>query len=419
MTKGIALIFILILLTSCCKEENLDKNVIWSKNICGNQLIEYDGIGYPVYDHTVVFHSTPLPINNHYQTILYGLDTETGAEKWRLTNKDFFPKQNLQFSNSGCRYYQNKNIVIACDYVTNVEEERYIYAIDINAGKVLWIKELPQGYNEIGRLVRGEDKYAYIDATNSTTSHFSLLKIDIETGEYTSSLDLTNNELSTSITDRGTVISVSEFSDIYQNKDGDDLIALSINSLEKLRRDRWFMTLYVYNLTKKEKVYSVPVACEDSLLDTFFGRIFYHNGKIIVGKGAEVLCYDAFENKEAYWQHFIGRDGNDNMMQVLAHDDVALAFAIDTLYGYNINTGQKLYSVPAPGGDIASILDGIIYQRYKSDLGMRDPNTGTLLRRVATAKNEQAFSNARINGHDGKIFVHSYTHAFCIKAWGK
>ena len=50
---------------------------------------------------------------------------------------------------------------------------------------------------------------------------------------------------------------------------------------------------------------------------------------------------------------------------------------------------------------------------------MRDPYTGKELKRISTGKNEQAFSSSRPNGKDGKIFIHSYTDAYCIKAWGQ
>ena len=84
-----------------------------------------------------------------------------------------------------------------------------------------------------------------------------------------------------------------------------------------------------------------------------------------------------------------------------------------------MNTGKPIYHVEAAGGNDVAIIDGVIYQRESSDLQMRDPRTGKELKRVATPPNEQAFSSARPNGADGKIFIHSYTHAYCIKAWGK
>ena len=405
-------------LTACCKDESLNKNVIWTNRICGNDLIGDPGIGYPIYNNTVVFHSTPLPIYNNYQSILHGLDTKTGKEKWTLSNKDFLPKKNLQFANYDY-YYQYNNIVVGCDRVSEPTDERYIYAIDINAGKVLWVKELPSGYKEMGRLVRGMGKYAYVDATDRDISIFSLFKINIETGDYSAIMNLTNIDLPVSITNRGTVISACIFSDIYKNDIGDELIACSINSWDPIKTDRWFMALYVYNLSTQQKVYSIPVSCSDTLQDSFFGRLCYHNGKIIIGKGAEFLCFDAFEDKGALWQHNTGPLGNDNAMQVMGLDNLALGFTIDRLFAYDINTGNELYDVPAAGSNTAAVIDGIIYQRDHSDFQMRDPKTGKELERIATGRNEQAFSGSRPNGADGKIYVHTFTDAYCIKAWGK
>ena len=59
----------------------------------------YDGVGYPVYKNTVVFHSTPEPWGDIQESILHGLDIETGKERWRLSNKDFAPKKSLKFNN--------------------------------------------------------------------------------------------------------------------------------------------------------------------------------------------------------------------------------------------------------------------------------------------------------------------------------
>ena len=407
----------ILLLSSCisCKEEMVDSNVFWKNRICGNDMIGYPGIGYPIYNHTVIFHSTPLPINDNFQSILYGLDTETGKEKWRLTNTDFYPKKNLKFANYNY-YYQYNNIVVGSDFVIEPTDERYIYAIDIEAGKVLWVKELPAGYKEMGRLVRGMGKYAYVDATDRNTSRFSILKINIETGEYLQIMDLTNIDLPTTITKRGTVISSCTFSDIYKNNNGNELVACSINSWEPIKTDRWFMTLYIYNLSTQQKVYSIPVSCTDSLQDSFFGRVYFHNGKIIVGKGAEFLCYDAFEDKGVLWQHNTGSYANDNAMQVLGYDNLALGFTIDRLFAFDINTGKELYRVSANGSSTASIIDGILYDEDNNDFLMRDPKTGKELKRVSTGKNEQGFAGSRPNGTDGKIFVHTYTDAYCIKA---
>jgi len=417
MYRNLYILFLLTILTICCKDERLDKNIIWSNRICGNDMIGDPGIGYPVYNNTVVFHSTPLPIAGKYQSVLHGLDTKTGKEKWTLGNTDFLPKKNLQFANYDY-YYQYNNIVVCCDRVSEPTDERYIYAMDIDAGKVLWVKELPSGYKEMGRLVRGLGKYAYVDATDRKT-RFTLFKVDIETGEYSITLDLKNTDLPVSLTKINAKFDIFTFSDVYKNTTGDNQIALSINCASSTNNNRWFMTLYVYNLSTQQKIYSIPVSCSDTLQDSFFGRVYYHDGKIIVGKGAEFLCYNAFEDKGVLWQHNTGPYGNDNAMQVFGEDNLALGFTLDRLFAYDINTGSELYNVPAAGSNTANIIDGIIYQREHSDLQMRDPKTGKELKRIATGSNEQAFSSSRPNGADGKIFVHTYTDAYCIRAWGK
>ena len=393
----------------------VDKNVFWHTPLNQKSLIYDSGIGYPIYKNTVVFHSTPEPWGVH-ESILHGLDTETGKEKWRLTNKDFYPKKDIQFDNVDY-FYQNENIVVACDFVNDQTDERFAYAIDIDAGKVLWVKELPTGYTEMGRIVRGSGKYAYIDAADRY-SHFSLLRVDVETGELSNVLNITNEDLPISLQQFKPNFFICTFSDVYKNSAGDEFIALSLNGVSEKRKPL-LMSLYVYNLTKHQKAYTIPVACEDSLHDDAYGHLYYHNGKLIIGKGAEVLCFDAYEDKGAYWKHFLGTNGNDFAMQVFGYDNLALGFTVDRLFAFDINSGVKLYDVPAAGSNTANIIDGIIYQREHSDLQMRDPKTGKELKRVATGANEQAFSSSRPKGADGKILVHTYTDAYCIKAWGK
>ena len=408
----------ILLLTSCisCKDEMLNDNVFWKTPLNQKSLIYDSGLGYPIYKNTVVFHSTPVPYGAK-ESILHGLDTETGKEKWRLTNTDFYPKKSLQFDNVDY-YYQYNNIIVACDRVyKDPIAEHYAYAIDIDAGKVLWVKELPSGYTEMGRIVRGSGKNAYIDAADRY-SHFSLLRVNIETGELSNILNITNEDLPLSLQQFNPNFGICTFSDIYKNSSGDEFIALSLNGSSETRKP-FLMSLYVYNLTKQQKVYTIPVACEDSLHDEDYGRICYHDGKIIVGKGAEVLCYDAYEDKGVYWKHFLGTSGNDFAMQVFGYDNLGLGFTVDRLFAFDINTGVKLYDVPAAGSNTANIINGIIYQREHSDLQIRDSKTGKELKRIATGVNEQAFSSSRPNGADGKIFVHTYSDAYCIKAWEK
>ena len=407
----------ILLFSSCtsCKDELVVNNIFWHTPLNQKSLIYDSGLGYPTYKNTVVFHSTPIPYGT-VESILHGLDTETGKEKWRLTNKDFYPKKTLQFDNADY-YYQNDNIVVCSDFYYEQTREHFAYAIDIEAGKVLWVKELPTGYTEMGRIVRGSGKYAYIDAADRF-SHFSLLRVNIETGEVSNILNITNEELPSSLQQFKPSFRICTFSDVYKNSSGDEFIALSLNGASEVR-EPFLMTLYVYNLTKQQKVYTIPVACEDSLHDGDYGRICYHEGKIIVGKGNGVLCFDAFEDKGAQWKYFLGKDGNDFAMQVFGYDNLALGFTVDRLFAFDINTGVKLYDVPAAGSNTANLIGGIIYQREHSDLQMRDPRTGKELKRVATPPSAQAFSSSRPNGKDGKIFIHSYTDAYCIKAWGK
>ena len=135
----------ILLLSSCtsCNDDNIsvDNNIYWRNKICGKKLIFDVGAGYPVYKNTVVFHSTPEPWGDIRESILHGLDTETGKEKWRLTNADFAPKKSLDFSTT-FGTYQKENILIACDNVYLAmypNGERYIYGIDIEKGKVIWV----------------------------------------------------------------------------------------------------------------------------------------------------------------------------------------------------------------------------------------------------------------------------------------
>jgi len=419
----------ILLFSSCisCKEEMVDNNVYWKNRICGNDLIGDHGIGYPIYNNTVVFHSTPVAGDNDEQSVLYGLDTETGKEKWRLTNSDFYPKKDLQFNNVKY-YYQFKNIFVGADFqYKDFGKENYIYGIDIETGKVLWVKEFQSKGLQFGRMVRGIDKYAYVDYQKDNTE-FSLIKIDIETGVYSEVFTYTNQNLPTSIPEKN--LSFCEFSDIYKNTNNEEFIACCFDGYNSDRnRNKSYMTLLVYNLTKKQIVYSTYVNSTtlETEWDDVSGHICYNNGEILIGKGKNVYCYDAFIDKgNSNWQHTsilndgVGLgSGNDYVVQVLSFENILLAYCIDHLIAFDISTGKVMYNVPAAGTNDSALIDGIIYQREHSDLQMRDPKTGKELKRIATGRNEQAFSNSRPNGVDGKIYVHTYTDAYCIKAWGK
>jgi outer membrane protein assembly factor BamB len=405
------------LITACSIEEKLTDGVIWRSALNQKSLIYDVGLGYPTYKNNVVYHSTPVPWGTQ-ESILHGLDTETGKEKWRLSNNDFHPKKDLRF-NSFAYGYQRENVVIGCDSKGGIPTpECYAYAIDIESGKVLWVKPILTDYLQVGYSVKGMGKYAYIDAF--TDDIFSLLKVDIESGEISVPFKVAITDFPDEIKNQNPVFFNCYLAPIYKNSKGDDIVACSLMSRNLTRPNDLLVVLYVYNLTQNSKVYSTTITLKDGCN----ARINYHDGKILIGKYHTVYCYDAFENKK-YWEKSIilndgiGRgSGNDEIMQVMSFNNLALVYCVDKLVCFDLNTGLLKYNVSA-NDNTASIIDGIIYQREGSDLGMRDPNTGSLLKRIATGRDEQSFSSARPNGADGKIFVHTYTHAYCIKAWGK
>ena len=412
----------ILLLSSCtsCKDDNisLDNNIYWRNKICGKKLIFDDGVGYPVYKNTVVFHSTPEPWGDIQESILHGLDTETGKEKWRLTNADFEPKKDLRFYNT-FGTYQRDNILVASDEVytpTRPKGERYIYGIDIEKGKVLWITTMPIEYIRMGDLIRGAGKYAYVNADNHTKS--SLLRVDIETGELTSAIDVISTiDLPDEIIALNPIFSGFYFTDIYMNADGDEMVALSL--MPDLPDTPLMSVLYVYNLTKKSKVYTTTITMDGS---NFW--IYQLNGKLVMGSQKTAFCYNAFENKK-YWEKSVVLNdgvgfgsGNDEILQVMAYDNLALIFCVDRLVCFDINTGALKYNVIASHAQ-AKIVDGVMYNQDDNDLVMRDVYTGKVLKRYATGINEEGFARTRPNVVDGRVYIHSYTHAYCIKAWGR
>lgn len=417
--------YLLLLLSSCtsCKDDNVtDRSIIWENRICGKNMIYDVGIGYPVYKNTVVFHSTPEPWGIH-QSTLHGLDINTGTEKWQLTNVDFAPKKDLQFN---CTFgiFQKDNIVVACDNVYAAKGElidryeRYIYGIDIEKGKVLWIISFPNEYRRMGDMLKGTGQYAYVNANND--SKFSLLRVNIQTGELNSAISLTNNDLPEEIKSKNPVFFNCLFSTIYKNSNGDDIVACSLSSQHIGSPYDLLTTLYIYNLTQNTKVYSTSI----SLTAGSNSWIYYLNGKIIIGKSHTVYCYDAFENKK-YWEKSVilndgvgSGSGNDEILQVLGYDNSALVFCVDRLVCFDINTGAIKYNMLS-SHSAARVVDGVIYNENNNDLVMRDVYTGKILKRVATGKNEEGFASVRPNVVDGKVYIHNGTDAYCIKAWEK
>jgi outer membrane protein assembly factor BamB len=399
----------------------LDKDVYWKNKICGEKLIFDDGVGYPVYKNIVVFHSTPEPWSDTRESILYGLDTETGKEKWRLTNADFAPKKNLEFNNI-FGTFQSNNILIASDDVNTARNEsvekyeRYIFSIDIEEGEVLWVTPFPNEYRAMGNMIKGDGEYAFVNANNYNKC--SLLKVNTETGELSSAIDVVSNvDLPEDINALNPEFAGFYFTDIYQNNDGDDIVALSL--MPYIADEPYMSVLYVYNLTRRSKIYTTTVTMDGS---NFW--IYQLNGKLVMGSQKTAFCYDAFENKK-YWEKSVVLNdgvgfgsGNDEILQVMAYDNLALIFCVDRLVCFDIDNGVLKYNVLASHAQ-AKIVDGVIYNEDDSDLVMRDVYTGKVLKRYATGLSEEGFARTRPNVVDGKVYIHSYTHAYCIKAWGK
>lgn len=406
----------------------LNSDMFWSVALNQKSLIYDPGPGYPIYKNTVVFHSTPKPLDVVRESVLHGLDTRTGKEKWRLTNKDFYPKKDLRFD-SFEYYYQYNNILLLVDFVSfEIDRETFFYAIDIEKGKVIWVKEFPYKGLEFGRMTIGKDEYAYVDYQKDA-AEFSLIKVNVETGDFTEEFKFTQDNIPEAMPEKK--VDFSQMSQIYTDVSGDEYIAFSFNGYN-YDKDRFkvYMTLCVYNLTEKKIVYTKYVnnkALGENEWDDLTGKICYSNGNLLIGKGKTIYCYDAFKEEIVpKWEQStvlneeIGfGSGNNNITKVIVFENIGLVYCVDHLIGININTGKPIYNVPATGLTDMSILDGVIYQCDGSDLQMRDPRTGKELKRVSTPPNEQAFSSSRPNGADGKIFIHSYTHAYCIKAWGK
>jgi hypothetical protein len=222
-------------------------------------------------------------------------------------------------------------------------------------------------------------------------------------------------------------ISFCTFTDVYKAPNGDNLMGISVNCWDSTNHSYWDMVAVGYNLSENSKVFSSHIVSTDTVLGSFYGRLCYHDGKILIGKGRHVYCYDAFSDKGGpLWSSPVSMNdgvglgsGNDNVMQMFGYKNLLLAYCVDHLNAFDINTGKVVYNINGPGNNDAAIIDGILYQRWYSDLGMIDPNTGKLLKRVATPKDDQAFANSRPSGANGKIYLHSYTDAYCIKAWGK
>ncbi len=414
----------MLLVSSCtsCKDDiSLDKDVYWKNKICGEKLIFDDGVGYPVYKNIVVFHSTPEPWSDTRESILYGLDTETGKEKWRLTNADFAPKKNLEFNNI-FGTFQSNNILIASDDVNTARNEsvekyeRYIFSIDIEEGEVLWVTPFPNEYRAMGNMIKGDGEYAFVNANNYNKC--SLLKVNTETGELSSAIDVVSNvDLPEDINALNPEFAGFYFTDIYQNNDGDDIVALSL--MPYIADEPYMSVLYVYNLTRRSKIYTTTVTMDGS---NFW--IYQLNGKLVMGSQKTAFCYDAFENKK-YWEKSVVLNdgvgfgsGNDEILQVMAYDNLALIFCVDRLVCFDIDNGVLKYNVLASHAQ-AKIVDGVIYNEDDSDLVMRDVYTGKVLKRYATGLSEEGFARTRPNVVDGKVYIHSYTHAYCIKAWGK
>jgi outer membrane protein assembly factor BamB len=407
--------------TGCKEDFSVDKNIYWKNRICGKQQLFDVGVDYPVYNNTVVFHSTPEPWAEIRESILHGLDTETGKEKWRLTNTDFAPKKSLEFN---CTFgsYQKENILITCDNVNTSRNEfidkieKYIYGIDIEKGRVLWVKSFPNEYRKMGNMIKGSGDFAYVNANNYTKS--SLLRINTKTGELTSAIDLISYlDLPNEINLLNPEFAGFYFSNIYENSGGDDMVALSL--MLQLPNKPYISVLYVYNLSKSEKVYTTTVTMEGS---NFW--IYQLNGKLVLGSYKTAFCYDAFENRKLWERSVVLNDGigfgsgNDEILQVLAYDNRALIFCVDRLVCFDINTGVLKYNVPASHAR-AIVVDGVIYNEDNNDLVMRDVYTGKILKRVSTGINEEGFARTRPNVVDGKVYIHNGTDAYCIRAWRK
>lgn len=423
--KIVIVCFYVLLLSSCtsCNEDNIsfDNNIYWRNKICGKTMIFDVGAGYPVYKSTVVFHSTPEPWGDIPESILHGLDTETGKEKWRLTNADFAPKKSLEFNNI-FGTFQTNNILIASDDVNTARNEsvekyeRYIFSIDIEKGEVLWVTPFPNEYRAMGSMIKGDGEYAFVNANNYNKC--SLLKVNAETGELSAAIDVISNvDLPEDINALNPEFAGFYFTDIYQNNDGDDIVALSL--MPYIADKPYMSVLYVYNLTKRSKIYTTTVTMDGS---NFW--IYQLNGKLVMGSQRTAFCYDAFENKK-YWEKSVVLNdgigfgsGNDEILQVMAYDNLALIFCVDRLVCFDINTGALKYNVLSSHAQ-AEIVDGVIYNEDDSDLVMRDVYTGKVLKRYATGLNEEGFARTRPNVVDGRVYIHSYTHAYCIKAWGK
>ena len=158
---------------------------------------------------------------------------------------------------------------------------------------MIWVNEFKQKGYQFGRITVGKDKYAYVDFQKDTTE-FSLIKVDIETGNFSEIFKFTQADIPEAIPTKK--VDFSTMSKVYTDYLGNEYIALSFNGYN-YDEDRFkvYMTLCVYNLTEKKIVYIKYVnnkALGENEWDDLTGKICYSNGNLFIGKGKTIYCYD-------------------------------------------------------------------------------------------------------------------------------
>ncbi len=386
----------LVILVSSCMHSPTDAGtspaLVWKTPLAPRGVSEYQ-MHVISYNREII---VVVGVDSTGQQVLLGLDANTGKERWRWreyfstfeldTWIPFVWENYLVFGSGGRRY-----------------------CVDMATGRTVW--RMRDSYTNGSEFVRLFEPWQY--------SFIADIGGDTAVGKFACFVSDVHQPTPELLYQSDSMVGLC-LPAAYVNQNGEKVL-LFVEHDWKTRKDSGQLTsnsyLFCYRLSDNTTVYRVPYARTKNkgLVDNRPGVIY--NNRYYKDAGQRIVCYDPDTGRLIWYQDF---PGDFLFSGFIIVDGTIYANCEDTyLYALDAETGLIKWREKSSGTSSPLFyMDGVLYYVGGGDgkLHAVDAATGKHLWKIdPPERNDYGFTRSRPTGFDGRLYVTSWTTAYCYR----
>jgi outer membrane protein assembly factor BamB len=387
----ILLIILAICLLSCRDPLTGSTSIpelVWSRNIAEADVIEYPMQIVLYENRTLVVEGRGIDMKQQ----LIGIDAASGGLRWVWDDYyDGTPNATI------IPFVQSNKFIFG--------RGRKRYCVDLNNGTTIW-KVLDSHINN-GRFMKTIHLTQYCYHADISGD-----SVPMKFAFFVATTDQPESELLYQVDAR---VGATEPT-FFVSKDGKEQI-LFVETIEKQGQLIPDTYLVCYDYRDKRIIYRTPfhISQRGGLMNVRPGIIY--NSMFYKDAGRRIVCYDPNTGKLIWYQDFPGDFFFSGFIIV---DGTIYANCEDTyLYALDAETGLIKWREKSSGTSSPLFyMDGVLYYVGGGDgmLHAVDAATGKHLWKIdPPERNDYGFSPSRPTGFDGRLYVTSWTTAYCYR----